>query len=108
MKSHVHAFEGQWSFDEAQNTAVFCCEHVFEHSRPILYVTHDSDGDWQFLCGDSHEGGEPRLVCLGCMVQADGSMAQVGDLPVGWLACREGVEDQWVREQAVSEQDEAE
>ena len=27
--------------------------YVLEDNRPILYVFHDEDGDWQFLCSSS-------------------------------------------------------
>jgi hypothetical protein len=30
--------------------------HVFEHERPVLLVLR-SQGDWQFLCGDTHPAG---------------------------------------------------
>jgi len=30
------------------NSAAFICPHVFEDTRPILYVCRE-DGDWQFI-----------------------------------------------------------
>ena len=78
------SFDGRWPFEEAENTAVFCCEHVFSNELPILYVTHDHDGDWQFLCGGTHPDDRPRLVCLGCMVEKDASLWVLADMPVGW------------------------
>jgi hypothetical protein len=34
-------------------------------------VTHDHDGDWQFLCGQTHQDSLPKLVCIGCMLERD-------------------------------------
>ena len=98
VSTHVHAFDGRWPFDDAVNTAVFCCEHVFYNERPILSVTHDHDGDWQFLCGDSHADELPKLLCLGCVVDKDASLWSLADLPIGWAADRFDLETGWVRE----------
>lgn len=43
--------EAEFPFADAPNTAVFTFCHVLEGKKPILYVAHDRDGDWQFLCG---------------------------------------------------------
>lgn len=97
MNTHAHGFDGKWPFREAENTAVFCCGHVFDDA-PILYVTHDHDGDWQFLCGAIHEGEQPRVVCLGCMVEKDPSLWTLADMPAGWGADREHQKHRWRRE----------
>jgi len=97
MSTHPHSFDGQWPFDDAENTAVFCCEQVFG-GAPILYVSHDHDGDWQFLCGAVHNDEKPRLVCLGCMVEKDASLWTLADMPAGWGADRKLQSDEWNRE----------
>jgi hypothetical protein len=94
---HSHNFDGRWPFQDTENTAAFCCEHVFA-GAPILYVTHDHDGDWQFLCGELHEGGKPKLVCLGCMVERDATLVALADMPAGWGADRENYDHNWNRE----------
>jgi hypothetical protein len=94
MATHSHNFDGRWPFHEAENTTVFCCEHVVS-GDPVLYVVHDHDGDWQFLCGGSHEGGKPNIVCLGCMVEKDSSIWTLADMPIGWGAERESAGDSW-------------
>src|SRR5947209_249261 len=40
-----------WRFQEGSNRAVFTTKSVIHDGLPILFVSHDSDGDWQFLCG---------------------------------------------------------
>lgn len=96
MNIHRHSFDGKWPFRDAENTAVFCCEHVFA-GDPILYVTHDHDGDWQFLCGASHEGQKPKLVSLGCLVEQDASLWPLWDLSIGWGADRTDQSSGWSR-----------
>ncbi len=45
--------------------AALTCVHVLERGAPILLVSHDDDGDWQFLCKAEHsEAGEDRVVGL--------------------------------------------
>ena len=96
--SHTHQFDGRWPFEDTENTAVFVCEHVFDRSRPILFVVHDHDGDWQFLCGGDHTGGSPRILCFGCVAELDASLWSLADLPVGWGAEREQPKAGWNRE----------
>lgn len=96
MSTHAHKFDGRWPFQEAENTAVFCCEHVFA-GAPILYVTHDHDGDWQFLCGERHDG-LPKLMCMGCMIERDATLWTLADMPIGWGADRPDMSSSWNRE----------
>lgn len=59
----------------------YVCTHVFDGSRPVLYVTRP-DGDWCFLCGDDHpdEGAAYRVVGLGHVIKGDSSLREVLDL----------------------------
>jgi hypothetical protein len=66
-------------FREARNTAVLTCTRVSE-GHPVLWVTHDGDGDWQFLCGGDHSGesdDKPLLVCLENVVLRDPSLNEL-------------------------------
>ena len=98
--AHDHAGPGDasWPFPGPENQAVICCEHVLDRSRPILRVTHDEeDEDWQFLCGQPHNGVGGRVVCIGCMVSREPGLLELADLPLGWCADRETVEHAWQR-----------
>lgn len=105
--SHKHDFDGRWPFEEADNTAVYCCVHVVDRGQPILYAVHDHDGDWQFLCGGSHDSADAKLLCFGCVVGGDPSLWTLADLPVGWSAQRERPEAGWNREPHPPEDDDA-
>ncbi len=51
-----------YKFNETKTTSCITCIHVLEHDKPVLYVTHDSDGDWQFLCGmDNHAEDDAKV-----------------------------------------------
>ena len=52
----------KFPFSDAPNTACFTCCHVLEENKPILYVSHDEDGYWQFLCGGNHKEEDARVV----------------------------------------------
>lgn len=100
-------------FKEAPNTAVFVCGHVGK-GAPILYVSHDGEGDWQFLCGGVHGEDtveEAMLVCLKDVVERDPSLDALAGMcadhhaerasPAGaWVITDEGEEfiRRWVRD----------
>lgn len=79
-------------------TKAYVCTHVFDRSRPVLYVTRP-DGDWCLLCGAAHpeEGSEYRVVGLGHIVDQDASLAEVLDLKVNEEAERGAMELTWTR-----------
>ena len=73
-------------FSDKPNTACFTCSHVLEEHKPILYVSHDEDGYWSFLCGGSHTEKEMRLVALSEILDIDGSMTDLAGLDYGQYA----------------------
>lgn len=85
--------------DLPPDLGVFTCLHVIEEGQPILHVSHDAEGDWQFLCGLDH-GGLPvetgRLVCLEQILKRDPSLAPlVGKLCRNWSASRVARDGDW-------------
>jgi hypothetical protein len=94
---HAHDFGGlPWPFAEAEHTAAFTTVPVM-HGRPVLVVSHDEEGDWQFLCDATLRAEDCKIVCLGCALQRDHSLAEVADLPTGWQAIRAHVGGPWQR-----------
>ncbi|WP_158265276.1 DUF4262 domain-containing protein [Blastopirellula marina] len=87
-----------WPFAGAKNSAVFTTRQVLEENHPILYVAHDEDGDWQFLCGTTNEEADARVVSLKNIVDLFPTLAELADLPIGWYACRDSVDEPWQRE----------
>ena len=86
-----------WPFHEAKNLGVLTTKRVIDEGYPVLLVTHDDDGDWQFLCGTTNETDDGRIVCLKNIVEDHPSVTELVDLPLGWQAFREAPDKLWQR-----------
>ena len=85
-----------WPFHEGKNRSAITTRYVLE-GRPILLVSHDDDGDWQFVCGTTDLTEDGRVVSLKEILRLDGSTAELADLPVGWEASRGTPGKPWQR-----------
>ena len=103
MSTHTHSFS-HWPFADSVDSVAFCTGEVACGRLPVLQVTHDIKGDWQFLDASSDQPGGCKLLCLGCVVERDPSLAQLGDLPPGWSAWRASIGASWERGQAGSDE----
>lgn len=83
-------------FNDTPNTACFTCCHVLEEHKPILYVSHDEDGYWQFLCGCNDNEDDARIVSLADILEIDESMADLAELDYGEYAVAEDETSDWV------------
>jgi hypothetical protein len=83
------------AFSEPDDRAVFTCRHVLGEGRPILSVSHDPDGDWQFLCGGDHEDSDAAVVSLAAIVSRDPSLVTLADMPICREASRDAPEAPW-------------
>lgn len=92
-----------WPFHEGRNRAAFTTRPALEYNLPILIVSHDEGGDWQFLCGTTNRTEDAKIVSLGCMFERDRSLADVADLPEGWTASRREKGTAWRCEKAKQE-----
>jgi hypothetical protein len=80
---------------EQSHLITYVCSHVFENTRPILYICKE-DGDWQFLCGKYHEADEiPRVVGLGHLIERDNTLLEIMELPDNWEAERNEIGGAW-------------
>ena len=85
-------------FSDKPNTACFTCNHVLEEHRPILFVSHDEDGYWSFLCGGSHLEKDLRLVALSEILELDDSVTGLSHLDYGGYAEKEDEQGKWIVE----------
>ena len=77
---------------------VLCCGHVFRRERSVLLV--DRHGKyWQFLCGDIDHPDRADVyhVSVGVLLDFDGTLDEVADLPPGWEAERKDSISPWIR-----------
>jgi hypothetical protein len=87
-----------WPFPVAKNTMAFAHDAIFKTREPIVRVSHDDDGDWQFLDGVSTNASKnAMLVALSTVVQRDPSVLDVANLPIGWCATRSKPGSPWKR-----------
>ena len=79
------------------------CSHVFDESRPILLVVHESVG-WTFACGGrDHEDDDFHNVGVGHLIDRDPTLNECADLEPHSVAERASVEDPWVRKSLSAE-----
>ena len=102
MSGHTHQFT-DWPFASPVNSVSICTAKVARDGFPILQVSHDWEGDWQFLDATTDEPEEPMVVCMGCVFDRDQTLAQIAELPVGWSAWRNAVGAAWTKEQKPQE-----
>jgi len=75
---------------------------VFANARPVLYVSR-AEGDWQFLCGGTHESDEvPQVVGLNHLFDRDPTLLELRDLPSEWQAERTTVGSPWRKTSVVT------
>jgi hypothetical protein len=98
--SDTHRHADRFDFALPRNTAVFVCERI-KKGAPVLHVSHDSDGEWQFLCGgDQHAEGQsdgPSVACLECVAADDPTLNELSDLCGDWSAERDRIGHPWRR-----------
>ena len=88
-----------WPFDQPRNCAVLVTREVLERQEPILHVTHDADDQsWQFIGSTDGTAENGRVIALHEAVALDSSVLRLADLPIGWHAWRNSVEESWIRE----------
>jgi hypothetical protein len=64
----------------------------------VLLVFHEQDGDWQFLSSLEANASEVLHIHLSHLLDADATLGEVADLPLGWKAWRLSVGEEWIRE----------
>jgi hypothetical protein len=93
-----------WRFADPPDTGVFTTRQTFVEGAQLALVSHDIEGDWQFLHDEEGADDELRdesdlmLVRLQEVVDRFPAVAQLADLPVGWIAVRQTSDGPWVRE----------
>lgn len=83
------------NFDKDLNDYVFTTRFVVENNLPIVLISHDEEGDWQFLSEEGAIESEARIILLGEMIQHDPSILEVADLPIGAKAFRDNPNCPW-------------
>jgi len=69
-----------------------------------LRIFHDSNGDWEFLCGTTTDISDMKVVSLEEITKIDSTVNELHELNYGWSAWRESVNDEWQREESEDEE----
>jgi hypothetical protein len=89
----------KWPFDGPENAAAATTASVVRLGAPILLVQHLAEGEgWSFLDGEPFDIADGMLISMRHVVDIDPTVAEVSDLPEGWLARRERIGAPWTRE----------
>ena len=85
-------------FPDSLNTAVFTTKFVVHDRKEITYISHDfEDGSWEFYSDDNFDNYEDIVLILSLdeIIQLDISLLEVADLPLGFVATRRSIADDW-------------
>lgn len=88
--------DDHWLFSDSPNSAVFTIQQIVKQGQPILRVSHDEDGSWQFLSWGIPAETDAMIVSLAYIVSIDPAVKQLADIPLGWRAWRLRAEDEWI------------
>ena len=86
-----------WPFKDLPDRPVYTTRFVLDKDYPILVVSHDPDGEWEFLCGTTDKPKDAREILLGEVLDLDERVREVADLPVGWRAWRSDPGGPWMQ-----------
>lgn len=87
-----------WPFSDPRNHAAITLWRILRAGKPILLVSHDDDGSWQFLDSDEASVDDAAVVALEEMLRHDPTIAELADLPRGCTATRAGPDEPWSRD----------
>ncbi len=88
--------------EDDYNTVAYLCSHIFENTKPVLYVCKE-DGDWQLLCGGEHPMDEiPHVVGIGHILERDPSLESILTLQDNWQAERQQIGGEWTKTECPS------
>ncbi len=88
--------EHDFNLSVQEDKAVITCSHIVDDKSPILYVERDSEGDWQFLCGNGdHTAKDAKVISLKQALQLDKTLKHLLAIPKGAGALRRTVDSKW-------------
>lgn len=83
-----------FKFYEERNLGVFTTQETL-NGKPILWVYHNQDGDWQFHSEENPNLDNAKLVSLESLVQMDSTLNELYYLNFGQSATRETAKSEW-------------
>ena len=87
-----------WAFPVSRFTGVETSALVRDGKEPVVYVSHDEGGRWQFHGTSDSSQQAAVAVCFHHLTDQDRSLHELAELPAGWCAWREAPGQPWRRE----------
>lgn len=84
-----------FKFYEERSLGVFTTQEILD-GKPILWVYHNDDGDWQFHSEGNPDLEHAKIVSLESLVHIDPSLNEIYYLNFGQSASRKTLESEWV------------
>jgi len=84
----------EFKFLEERNLGVFTTSEVLD-GKPIKYVYHNEDGDWQFHSKRDPDLNKAKLVCLEELIKKDLTLNEIYYLNYGESAERNDIGGKW-------------
>ncbi len=82
-------------FADGPHAVCMTCRHILEEHKPITFVFHDKNS-WQFLCGESHEMDDTRMISLDEILYIDERMNFFANLECGDYAEMDEETGEWM------------
>lgn len=74
-------------------------EEIANGSRPVLVVIHSEDEHrWLFFGDSDRQHADTAVISLGSLLETEPALAEVADLPPGWIAQRASLDAPWSRQ----------
>jgi len=81
---------------DLKKTCCLACTHILSLQRPVLYVAHDNDGTWKFICRHiSHKITDVKTVSLQQITRLDASLTDLLEMPPGVCSQRTNTNNTW-------------
>lgn len=85
----------RWPFFDDKALEVISLKRIMAGKAPVLYVTRDDEGGWQFLDGEECGEEDAAFPTLADMVKLDPTLKELAALPPEFFAVRETVDGPW-------------
>lgn len=87
---------GRDRWDSDLSPAIVTTPDIAQGKAPVLWVVHDPyPFGWVFYGPSDDLGPRPAMISKEEALRIDPSLVGVEDLPVGWQARRNSVQDKW-------------
>ena len=82
--------------NEERNKAVITTRFVMRDKSPVVYVSYDEDGDWQFFGTEEITTDDAAVISVLQILALCPALAELPDMKPGTAAYRENESSEWI------------